>query len=36
MGMEILLAHLMDSLSDVGQIEAYFGLFGDSVNLNTR
>jgi hypothetical protein len=28
--------HPMDLLGDVGQMEARFGLFGDSVNLNTR
>jgi hypothetical protein len=26
----------MDLLGDVGQMEAHFGLFGDSVNLHTR
>jgi hypothetical protein len=26
----------MDLLGDMGQIEAHFSLFGDSVNLNTR
>jgi hypothetical protein len=29
-------AHLMDLLGDVGKIEAHFGLFGDSVNLDAR
>jgi hypothetical protein len=23
-------------LSDIGQVEAHFGLFGDNVNLNAR
>jgi hypothetical protein len=26
----------MDLLGDVGQMEAHFGLFGDSVNLDAR
>jgi hypothetical protein len=26
----------MDLLGDVGQIEVHLGLFGDSVNLDTR
>jgi hypothetical protein len=26
----------MDLLGDVGQIEAHFGLYGDSANLDTR
>jgi hypothetical protein len=29
-------AHLMVLLGDVGQIEARFGLFGDSINLEAR
>jgi hypothetical protein len=28
--------HPRDLLGDVGQMEAYFGPFGDSVNLDTR
>jgi hypothetical protein len=28
--------HLMVLLDDVGQVEARFGLFGDSVNLGAR
>jgi hypothetical protein len=28
--------HLMGLLDDLGQIEAHFGLFGDSVNLDAR
>jgi hypothetical protein len=28
--------HLIGFLGDVGQIEANFGLFGDSVNLDAR
>jgi hypothetical protein len=29
-------AHLMELLGDVGQVEARFGTFGDSVNLDAR
>jgi hypothetical protein len=29
-------AHLIVLLRDVGQVEAYFGLFGDSVYLDAR
>jgi hypothetical protein len=29
-------AHLMALLGDVGQVEAHFILFGDSVNLDAR
>jgi hypothetical protein len=28
-------AHLMELLGDVGQMQAQFGSFGDSVSLNT-
>jgi hypothetical protein len=28
--------HLMVLLGDVGQVEARFGLFGDSVNISAR
>jgi hypothetical protein len=28
--------HSIELLGDVGQMEASFGLFGDSVNLDTR
>jgi hypothetical protein len=28
--------HLMVLLGDVGQVEAYFSMFGDSVNLTAR
>jgi hypothetical protein len=30
------MAHLMVLLGDIGQVEARFGLFGDSINLNAR
>jgi hypothetical protein len=30
------LAHPMELLGDVGQVEAQFGSFGDSVNLDAR
>jgi hypothetical protein len=33
-GLEIILTHLMVVLGDVGQVEARFGPFGDSVNLS--
>jgi hypothetical protein len=36
MGKEIISAHPMILLVYVGQVEAYFGLFGDSVNLSAR
>jgi hypothetical protein len=36
LGMEIILAHRMVHLSDVCEVEARFGLFGDSVNLDAR
>jgi hypothetical protein len=29
-------AHLMELLDDMGQVEARFGTFGDSVNLGAR
>jgi hypothetical protein len=29
-------AHPIELLGDVGQVEAHFGLFGDSVNLSVR
>jgi hypothetical protein len=35
-GSEIILAHSMELLGDVGQVEAHFILFEDSVNLNAR
>jgi hypothetical protein len=35
-GLEIILAHLMVFLGDVGQVEARFGQFGDSVKLDAR
>jgi hypothetical protein len=34
--MEIFLATPKVLLGDIGQVEARFGLFGDSVNLDTR
>jgi hypothetical protein len=34
--MEIILAHPMELLGDIGQVEACFGPFGDSVNLGAR
>jgi hypothetical protein len=34
MGMEIILAHPMVLLGDVGQVKARFGPFGNSVNLS--
>jgi hypothetical protein len=33
-GSKIILTHPMVVLSDMGQVKAHFGLFGDSVNLN--
>ena len=36
MGMEIILAIPDGTLGDVGQGEAHFSPFGDSVNLDTR
>jgi hypothetical protein len=35
-GSQIILTHPMVVLGDVGQVEARFGPFGDSVNLETR
>jgi hypothetical protein len=35
-GLEIILMHSMVLQGDVGQVEARFGPFGDSVNLSTR
>jgi hypothetical protein len=35
-GLEIILTHPMVLLGDVGQVEARFGLFRDSINLDTR
>jgi hypothetical protein len=35
-GSEIILTHPMVLLGDVGQVEARFGPFVDSVNLGTR
>ena len=35
-GSEISLVHLMVLLGDVGEVEACFSLFGDSVNLEAR
>jgi hypothetical protein len=34
-GSEIILAHLMELLGDVGEVEARFGPFGD-INLDAR
>jgi hypothetical protein len=28
--------HMMELLGDVGHVEAHFGLFGDSANLDAR
>jgi hypothetical protein len=36
MGIEIILGTPNGTLSDVGQVEAHFGLFGDSVKLGAR
>ena len=36
MGMEIILAVPDGTLGDVGQVDARFSPFGDSVNLDTR
>jgi hypothetical protein len=33
---KIVMAHLMELLGDVGYVEARFGFFGDSVNLDAR
>jgi hypothetical protein len=33
---KLFLAHLMELLGDMGQVEARFGLFEDSVNLSGR
>jgi hypothetical protein len=35
-GLEIILGTSMELRGDLGQIEAYFGLFGDSANLDAR
>jgi hypothetical protein len=35
-GREIFLAHPMVLLGDIGQAEACFGPFGDSINLEAR
>ena len=35
-GMEIILGHPMVLLGDVGHVEAHFGLFGDSANVDVR
>jgi hypothetical protein len=35
-GLEIILTHPMVLQGDVGQVEACFGPFGDTVNLGTR
>jgi hypothetical protein len=35
-GSEIILTHLMVLLGDVGQVEARFSIFRDSVNLDAR
>jgi hypothetical protein len=35
-GSEIFSTHPMVLIGDVGQVEAYFGLFGDRVNLGVR
>jgi hypothetical protein len=35
-GLEIILAHPMVILGDVGQVEACFDPFGESVNLSAR
>ena len=35
-GSEISLLHLMVLLGDVGEVEAHFSQFRDSVNLNAR
>ena len=32
-GSKIIWTHPMELLSDVGQVESYFGLFGDSVSV---
>jgi hypothetical protein len=36
MGMEIFLGRQMELLGDMSQMEACFGLYGDSVNLGAR
>ena len=36
MGMEIILGTPMTLLRDVGQVQAHFYPFGDSVNLDAR
>jgi hypothetical protein len=35
-GLEIILDKPMELLGDMAQVEARFGPFGDSANLNTR
>ena len=35
-GSELILGALMELLGDVGQVEAHFYLFGDSVNVSAR
>jgi hypothetical protein len=35
-GLEIFLDHPMVILGDMGQVEARFGPFGDSINLGAR
>jgi hypothetical protein len=35
-GSESFLVHLMELLDNMGQMEAHFGLFRDSANLDTR
>jgi hypothetical protein len=35
-GLQIILGTPIELVGDVGQVEVRFGLFGDSVNLNTR
>jgi hypothetical protein len=35
-GLEIISAHLVELLGDMGQVEACFSLFEDSVNLDAR
>jgi hypothetical protein len=35
-GSEIILAHLMQLIGDVGHVESRFGLFGDSVSVSAR
>jgi hypothetical protein len=35
-GLQISLGNSTELIGDVGQLEARFGLFGDSVNISTR